>query len=80
MTRRKTLGRKKSKKELKAERSSDIEVTFEGQQDDGSASIKDMAEATGKSEDTIRRHLKEHGGFWIENGKCGRKEQAAKTE
>ena len=68
------LGRKKSKKELKAERSSDIEVTFEGQQTDGTASIKDMAETSGKSEDTVRRHLKEHGGFWIENGRCGRKQ------
>lgn len=68
------LGRKKSKKELKAERNSDIEVTFEGQQTDGIASIKDMAEASGKSEDTVRRHLKEHGGFWIENGRCGRKQ------
>lgn len=68
------LGRKKSKKELKAERNSDIEVSFEGQQTDGIASIKDMAEASGKSEDTVRRHLKEHGGFWIENGRCGRKQ------
>ena len=68
------LGRKKSKKELKAERNSDIEVTFEGQQTDGIASIKDMAEASGKSEDTVRRHLKEHGGCWIENGRCGRKQ------
>jgi RecA-family ATPase len=75
---RKNLGRKKSKKELKAERSSEIEIAFEGQQSDGIASIKDMAEASGKSEDTVRRHLKEHGGFWIEDGKCGRKQQAAK--
>ncbi|MBR1561602.1 MAG: AAA family ATPase [Ruminococcus sp.] len=75
---RNNLGRKKSKKELKAERSSEIEITFEGQQSDGIASIKDMAEASGKSEDTVRRHLKEHGGFWIEDGKCGRKQQAAK--
>ena len=77
---RQNLGRKKSKAALKSERGTDIEIAFEGQQDNGVASIKDMAESSGKSEDTIRRHLKEHGGFWIENGKCGRKEQAAKTE
>ena len=77
---RQNLSRKKSKAALKSERGTDIEIAFEGQQDNGVASIKDMAESSGKSEDTIRRHLKEHGGFWIENGKCGRKEQAAKTE
>ena len=46
---------------------------FEGQQVDGTASIEDIAKSNGMSEDTVRRHLKAHGGFWIENGKCGKK-------
>lgn len=70
---RKNLGRKKSKKELKDERISALEVAFEGCEENGAAAIKDMVEVSGKSEDTIRRYLKEHGGFWVENGKCGRK-------
>lgn len=70
---RKNLGRKKTKKELKDERISALEVAFEGCEEDGAAAIKDMVEVSGKSEDTIRRYLKEHGGFWVENGKCGRK-------
>ncbi|MGN1133790.1 MAG: AAA family ATPase [Oscillospiraceae bacterium] len=77
---RKNLGRKKSKAELKNERETSIEITFEQCEQDGIATIKSMMEAAGKSEDTIRRHLKEHGDFWIENGKCGRKATAAKTE
>jgi len=77
---RRNLGRKKSKKELKNDRISAIEIAFDGCENDGVASIKNLVESTGKSDDTIRRYLKEHGGFWVENGKCGRKATAAKTE
>lgn len=74
---RMNLGRKKTKEELKNERSTGIDISFEGCVKNGVASIKDLVDVTGKSEDTVRRHLKEHGGFWIEDGKCGRKEAAA---
>lgn len=70
---RKNLGRKKSKKELKDDRVTAIEIAFEGCENNGTATLKDLMTATGKSEDTIRRYLKEHGGFWVENGKCGKK-------
>ena len=70
---RKNLGRKKSKKELKDDRVTAIEIAFEGCENNGTATIKDLMTATEKSEDTIRRYLKEHGGFWVENGKCGKK-------
>ena len=69
----KNFDKKKSNNDRKKDRSENIEFIFEGQQIDGKASIKDMAEGNGMSEDTVRRHLKEHGGFWIEDGKCGRK-------
>lgn len=69
----KNFPKRKTNEERKQERSDSIELIYEGQELDGSASIRDMSEASGKSEDTIRRHLKEHGGFWIEDGKCGRK-------
>ena len=77
---RRNLERKKTKEENAVERKNAIEIAFEGCQNDGLANIKDLMEATGKSEDTVRRHLKEHGGFWIEDGKCGRKEAAAKSK
>ena len=67
------LGRKKSKQENKDDRISAIEIAFDGCENSGIATIKDLVDTTGKSEDTIRRYLKEHGGFWVEKGKCGRK-------
>lgn len=70
---RRNLGRKKTKDELKSERITAIEVAFEGCESDGSAAIRDLVETMGKSEDSVRRYLKEHGGFWVEGGKCGRK-------
>lgn len=77
---RQNLGRKKSDAERKNERITSIDIVFEQCQKDGIATINDMMEAAGKSNDSIRRYLKEHGGFWIENGKCGRKATAAKSE
>ena len=77
---RRNLSKRKTNEERKAERGTGIDISFEGCVKDGVATIKDLMEATGKSEDTVRRHLKEHGGFWIEDGKCGRKEAAAKSK
>lgn len=70
--------KRKTNKERQSERSLNIEFVFDGQEIDGIASIKAMAESCGKSEDTIRRHLKEHGGFWMEDGKCGKKAETQK--
>ena len=77
---RRNLSKRKTNEERKAERGTGIDISFEGCVKDGVATIKDLMEATGKSEDTVRRHLKEHGGFWIEDGKCGRKEAPAKSK
>lgn len=72
------LSKRKSNKERKADRGTEIDIAFEGCVVDGIATIEDIIKATGKSEDTVRRHLKEHGGFWIENSKVGRKAATAK--
>jgi hypothetical protein len=32
-----------------------------------------MAEYMGKSEDTVRRYVKDHGSFWIDEGEIGKK-------
>jgi predicted transcriptional regulator len=41
--------------------------------------VQDIAEVSGLSEKTVRRHLKEHGGFWIEGSEVGLKDRD-KTE
>lgn len=70
---KKNLKKKKTAEELKEERKQAIETAFDARNMDGEVTLKDIAEYTGKSEDTVRRHLKEHGGFWIDEGKVGRK-------
>ena len=74
------LGKRKTNEERKADRGTEIDIAFENCMVDGVAMLSDLVETTGKSEDTVRRHLKEHGGFWIEDGKCGRKQEAAKSK
>jgi RecA-family ATPase len=74
------LSKRKTNEERKADRGTEIDIAFENCMVDGVAMLSDLIETTGKSEDTVRRHLKEHGGFWIEDGKCGRKQEAAKLK
>lgn len=70
---KKNFGKKKTAEELKEERKKALETAFDAQNLDGEVTVKDLMEFTGKSEDTIRRHIKEHGGFWIDGGKVGKK-------
>lgn len=35
--------------------------------------VKAMAEYMGVTEKTVRNRLKEHGGFWIDEGQVGKK-------
>lgn len=71
---RKNLGRKKTKAENAAERKTAIEIAFEGCEKDGQTTVKQLAEAIGKSPDTVYNYLDEHGGFWRDKkGNVGRK-------
>ena len=70
---KKNFGNKKSAEERKNERKESLEVAFSAVQENGQASIEDLASYIGQSEKTIRRKLKEHGGFWIDNGNTGLK-------
>jgi len=45
-------------------------ATFNG---DNTVDITSLADSMGVTEKTIRNRLKEHGGFWIDEGKVGKK-------
>lgn len=63
--------RKKTSEERTKERKVALETAFKTCSEDGSkASIKDIAEYMELSEKTIRRHLKEHGGYWIDGAEA----------
>jgi len=70
---RKNFNKKKSKEESKKDRCEAINNAFEYCTFDGDVTIKALVEYTKANEKTVRRHLKEHGGFWIDGGKVGRK-------
>lgn len=70
---KKNFSKKRTPEELKKDRKEALETAFEAQNLNGEVTLKDLMEFTGKSEDTVRRHIKEHGGFWIDDGKVGRK-------
>lgn len=62
----KNFSNRKSKEEKKAERKESIEEVFNACNLDGNVTVSDLAEYSGKSEMTIRRYLKEHGGFTVD--------------
>lgn len=64
---------KKDSKERQRDRSASIETAFNACNMDGRVTVKELSEYMGKSEDTVRRHLKESQKFWIENGEVGKK-------
>lgn len=70
---KKNLGRKRTPEDRENERKNTLETAFEACGIDGKVTVSSLAEYTGKSEDTLRRHLKEHGGFWIDDGNVGKK-------
>ena len=40
--------------------------------------VKSLGEYMGVGEKTVRRYIKEHGGFWIKEGIVGRKSEGQK--
>lgn len=70
---KKNFSKKKTDAERKNERKNSIETAFEACGIDDKVTVKAMAEYMGVSEKTVRRRLKEHGGFWIDEGQIGKK-------
>ncbi|HCX62412.1 MAG TPA: DNA primase [Clostridiales bacterium] len=70
---KKNFTKKKSPEDVKKERKESLEKAYEACGIDEKITVKNLAEYMGKSEDTIRRYIKEHGSFWITDGEVGKK-------
>ena len=65
---------KRKPKEVKAkERKDSIALAFEACGIEGKVTVSALAEYMGVTEKTVRNRLKEHGGFWIDDGEVGKK-------
>ena len=70
---KRNFGKKKSPQERKKEKKQSIETAYEACGMSGEVTVTDLAEYLGVTEKTVRNHLKEHGGFWVDEGKIGKK-------
>lgn len=70
---KKNFAKKKTDAERKTERKNSLETAFEACGIDDKVTVKAMAEYMGVTVKTVRNRLKEHGGFWIDEGQVGKK-------
>lgn len=70
---KKNFSKKKTDAERKNKRKNSLETAFEACGIDDKVTVKAMAEYMGVTEKTVRNRLKEHGGFWIDEGQVGKK-------
>lgn len=70
---KKNFKKKKSSEEQKKDRKIAVDTAFEACGFDGQVTIKSLSEYMGISEKTVRNRIKEHGGFWIDEGNIGKK-------
>ena len=72
----KNFKRKKTPQEAKKERIKSLEEQYESLKSfskEGKVTVKELAESMGTTEKTVRNRIKEHGGFWIDEGNVGKK-------
>lgn len=70
---KKNFTKKKTAKERKEERKKALETAFEACGIEEEITVDLLAEYMGISDKTVRRRIKEHGDFWIDEGKVGKK-------
>lgn len=73
---KRNFSKKKSPEEVKREKNEALETHFESAKTfdpNSKVTVKDLAESMGTTEKTVRNRIKEHGGFWIDDGIVGRK-------
>lgn len=72
----KNFKKKRTPEEAKKDRMNSLEEQYESLKsfnEDGKVTVKDLAESMGTTEKTVRNRIKEHGGFWIDEGNVGKK-------
>lgn len=69
----KSISKKKTPEERKKERQDELESAYFALDTGEEIKIKDIAEYLQVTEKTIRNRIKEHGGFWIDEGIVGKK-------
>lgn len=67
------FSKKKSSEDKKEERKASVQTAYDACKIDGEVTIESMAEYMGVTPKTVRNRLKEHGGFWIDEGVVGEK-------
>lgn len=70
---KKAFSKKKKPEDAKKERKESLETAFEACSIEDKVTLKSIAEYMGVTEKTARNRIREHGGFWIEDGEVGKK-------
>lgn len=70
---KKNFNKKKSPEESKKERNAALETAFDACGIEEKITVNALAEYMGISDKSVRRRIKDHGGFWIAEGEVGRK-------
>ncbi|WP_072685725.1 AAA family ATPase [Holdemania sp. Marseille-P2844] len=72
---KKAAEKRKPPGDKRKERKEAIETAYSACTIDGDVTVEAMAEYMGVTEKTVRNRIKEHGDFWVDEGKVGRKSQ-----
>lgn len=72
---KKNFAKKKTNEDREERRKKSLETAFEACGIDGNVTVKAIAEYMGMTEKSVRNHIKEHGGFWIDEGQVGKKNE-----
>ena len=75
---KKAIAKRKSPEAKKRERKSSIETAYDVCSLDETVTIQALSSYMGVSEKTVRRHIKEHGGFGVKDGVVNKKDEGQK--
>ena len=70
---KRNFARKKTSKERAKEREESVETAFAACKVSGKVTVNALAEYMGVTEKTARNRLREHGGYWVNDGTVGEK-------
>ncbi len=70
---KKNFTKKKSPEEKKAEQKEALDMAYEACGIDEKVTVTALAEFMGISDKTVRRRIKEHGDYWVDEGDVGKK-------